>query len=90
MLYIQIKQNVSIYEPYLPGEVATSSFISNFMHVCIYIRACVFSHVRIQKCELRRHRGVSAHTHMNRFFTSILANLCMSLYFSDYGKIKTN
>lgn len=44
MLYIQIKQNVSIYEPYLPGEVATSSFISDFMHVCIYIhvRVCFF------------------------------------------------
>lgn len=71
MLYIQIKQNVSIYEPYLPGEVATSSFISDFMHVCIYIylyiRACVFSHVGIQKCVLCIHSCVSAHPHMNIF-----------------------
>lgn len=47
MLYMQIKQNVPIYEPYLPGEVATSSFISDFIHVythkLTYTCVCVFA-----------------------------------------------
>lgn len=67
MLYIQIKHNVAIYEPYLPGDVATSSFISVFMHVCVYTHARVSSHAATQKCVLCIHRCVSAHTHPNKF-----------------------
>lgn len=50
MLYIQIKQNVSIYEPYLPGDVVTSSFISAFMHAYICARVFVCGYTEMCVC----------------------------------------
>lgn len=52
MLYIQIKQNVSIYETYLPGEVVTSIFISVFMcaYICVFPFACGYTKMCVCVC----------------------------------------
>lgn len=64
MLYIQIKQNVSIYEPYLPGDVVTSSFISAFMHAYICARVFVCGYTKMCVCI---HNSVSTRTQRNSF-----------------------
>lgn len=66
MLYIQIKQNVSIYEPYLPGDVVTSSFISAFMHayICARVFVCGYTEMCVCVCVCS---SVSTRTQRNSF-----------------------